>query len=68
MISKRARFVMFGGVRCDVGEVGMVLVVGRLTEDCAEEGAVGESEAGGVSDLGRSQSGRGLTGSVSHLM
>ena len=31
----------------------MVLVVGRLTEDSAEEGAVSESEAGSVSDLNR---------------
>ena len=33
----------------------MVLVVGRLAEDSAEEGAVGESEAGRVSDLRRKQ-------------
>ena len=33
----------------------MVLVVGRLAEDSAEEGAVGESEAGRVSDLKRKQ-------------
>ena len=31
----------------------MVLVVSRLAEHSAEEGAVGESEAGSVSDLGR---------------
>ena len=31
----------------------VVVVVSRLAEHSAEEGAVGESEAGGVSDLGR---------------
>ena len=40
----------------------VVIVVGRLAEHSAEEGAVGESEAGGVSDL-RS---RTVSQSVSH--
>ena len=40
----------------------VVIVVGRLAEHSAEEGAVGESEAGGVSDL----ISRTVSQSVSH--